>query len=72
MSHFDLSGNTRWYMKALYWICGVESMYMASDGDVQIPPAEMSIKESPAWSKANNISAVLLLIVLGFVCGYYA
>lgn len=66
-----MADNIPMYKKALYWICGVESLYKADDTR-QAPEMDMSIDESSAWSKANNISAVMLLIVLGFVCGYYA
>lgn len=43
-----------------------------SGGESPAPDLDMSIEESSVWSQANNIGAILLLVVLGFVCGYYA
>ncbi|VDP74524.1 unnamed protein product [Echinostoma caproni] len=60
-----------WYKRIAYWICGIETT-PTTENDTVIEELTLSIDEEPKWVIFNEISAVVLLVAVACLWGFFA
>lgn len=65
-------GPVPWYKKAIYWICGIESLANKKSQVPITPEQDKSIDEDPLHATIVNTIAIALMVGTAFMWGFYA
>ncbi|CAL8076725.1 unnamed protein product [Calicophoron daubneyi] len=61
-----------WYLRAAYWVCGIEQETAGSREEMNTGELTLSIEEDAKWSLATQISAMFLVLMVSCMWGFFA